>query len=178
MAFDPDVEMALQASAELINTANEPDTLTTLEQLDGFVHRWRYSGSYAGDAAELEQVRAVRAELASLWVDDEAALVRRTNDLLRRHRAVPQLVRHDGFDWHIHGSDSDAPLAQRIVVDLAMAMIDLVRDKELSRLQTCSAADCDNVLIDLSRNRSRRFCEAGCGNRANVAAYRARRRTG
>ena len=33
-----------------------------------------------------------------------------------------------------------------------------------------------NLLIDLSRNHSRRFCDDGCGNRANVAAYRARRR--
>jgi predicted RNA-binding Zn ribbon-like protein len=31
------------------------------------------------------------------------------------------------------------------------------------------------VLVDLSKNRSRRFCEQNCGNRANVAAYRARR---
>ena len=40
----------------------------------------------------------------------------------------------------------------------------------------CAAPDCDFVVIDLSRNRSRRFCDSGCGNRANVAAYRARRR--
>jgi predicted RNA-binding Zn ribbon-like protein len=31
------------------------------------------------------------------------------------------------------------------------------------------------VLVDLSKNRSRRFCDSGCGNRTNVAAYRARR---
>ncbi|MEO6955771.1 MAG: CGNR zinc finger domain-containing protein [Antricoccus sp.] len=30
--------------------------------------------------------------------------------------------------------------------------------------------------MDLSRNRSKRFCEGGCGNRTNVAAYRARAR--
>ena len=45
---------------------------------------------------------------------------------------------------------------------------------ELDRLRVCAADDCDDVLVDLSKNRSRRFCEAGCGNRANVAAYRAR----
>jgi predicted RNA-binding Zn ribbon-like protein len=31
------------------------------------------------------------------------------------------------------------------------------------------------VVVDLSKNRSKRFCEAGCGNRAAVTAYRARR---
>ena len=30
-------------------------------------------------------------------------------------------------------------------------------------------------VVDLSKNRSKRFCEAGCGNRAAVTAYRARR---
>ncbi|MEO7071362.1 MAG: CGNR zinc finger domain-containing protein, partial [Nostocoides sp.] len=37
--------------------------------------------------------------------------------------------------------------------------------------------DCDDVFVDLSRNRSKRFCDAICGNRENVAAYRARRVT-
>jgi predicted RNA-binding Zn ribbon-like protein len=32
------------------------------------------------------------------------------------------------------------------------------------------------VVLDLSRNRSRKFCDSGCGNRSNVAAYRARRK--
>ncbi|MEO6713907.1 MAG: CGNR zinc finger domain-containing protein [Mycobacteriales bacterium] len=31
------------------------------------------------------------------------------------------------------------------------------------------------ALGDLSKNRSKRFCESGCGNRAAVAAYLARK---
>ena len=41
-------------------------------------------------------------------------------------------------------------------------------------LRLCASPDCGNVLVDLSKNRSRRFCESGCGNRAAAAAYRAR----
>ncbi|OYO22787.1 RNA-binding protein [Enemella dayhoffiae] len=176
MIFEHDVEVSLQAAADLINTAHEPDTLTTVEELADFVDRWRYSGVFAGTAEELDQVRRIRPRLEELWITDEFEAVRRTNDFLRRYRALPQLARHDGFDWHIHAARTDAPLADRLVVELAMAMVDVVRDKELSRLQRCAAEDCDNVLVDLSRNRSRRFCDAGCGNRANVAAYRARQR--
>jgi predicted RNA-binding Zn ribbon-like protein len=51
----------------------------------------------------------------------------------------------------------------------------VVRGKELSRLRICAFPTCSNVVIDLSKNRSKRFCEAGCGNRAAVAAYRARK---
>ena len=64
-----------------------------------------------------------------------------------------------------------------MLVETAMAMIDVVRSDEYDRLQHCEADDCDAVLVDLSRNRSRRFCDVnGCANRAHVAAYRARQR--
>ena len=53
---------------------------------------------------------------------------------------------------------------------------DLIRAGELRRLKTCAAPDCEAVLIDLSRNRSRRFCDTGnCANRQHVAAYRERK---
>ena len=58
-----------------------------------------------------------------------------------------------------------------------MGFLDLIRTDNLGRLRTCAGDDCDDVLVDLSRNSSRRYCATGnCGNRANVAAYRARRR--
>jgi len=46
---------------------------------------------------------------------------------------------------------------------------------ELRRLRICDYHDCGNVVVDLSKNRSKRFCDDGCGNRAAVAAYRARK---
>ncbi len=97
------------------------------------------------------------------------------NGLLRESHALPQLVRHDDEPYHLHAVPRDAPLATRMAVEAAMAMADLVRMGELSRLRHCDHPDCDNVLVDLSRNRSRRFCDAGCGNRAAVSAYRARK---
>ena len=55
-----------------------------------------------------------------------------------------------------------------------MAMIDVIRADELSRLGICADDTCDGLVLDLSRNRSRRFCCTACGNRNAVAAYRAR----
>ena len=60
----------------------------------------------------------------------------------------------------------------------AMALVDVVRSGDLSRLGICAYPDCGNVLVDLSKNRSKRFCDAGCGNRAAVSAYRARKAAG
>jgi predicted RNA-binding Zn ribbon-like protein len=56
-----------------------------------------------------------------------------------------------------------------------MAVIDVVRSNELSRLRICASATCLDVVVDLSKNRSKRFCDGTCGNRAAVAAYRARK---
>jgi predicted RNA-binding Zn ribbon-like protein len=86
-------------------------------------------------------------------------------------------VRHDRMDWHLHAVADDEPLATRIAVDTAMAMTDVIRADELSRLSVCDLDDCNGVVVDLTRNRSRRFCSPGCGNRAAVAAYRARNRS-
>jgi predicted RNA-binding Zn ribbon-like protein len=61
-----------------------------------------------------------------------------------------------------------------MAVEAAIAVIDVVRAGELARLRVCEAADCDDVVVDLSRNRSRRYCEGGCAARAHTAAYRAR----
>ena len=44
----------------------------------------------------------------------------------------------------------------------------------MSRLGICADDDCGGIVLDLSRNRSRRFCSTACGNRNAVAAYRAR----
>jgi predicted RNA-binding Zn ribbon-like protein len=72
----------------------------------------------------------------------------------------------------------NAPLAQRIGAEAAMGFLDLVRADDLDRLKTCAADDCSDVVVDLSRNKSKRFCATGnCGNRTNVAAYRARKRS-
>lgn len=187
MIFAHDTEVSLQTAAALVNTAaNRPgdtDTLTTPAELDEFVTRWQYSGSRTHDQAELDAVRALRPVLLGLWQAPEDELVAGVNRLLVDGRALPQLTRHDHWSWHLHATTPDAPLATRMAVEAAMALVDVVRSEEMERLQTCAADDCDDLLIDLSKNRSRRYCDGGCGNKANVAAYRARkaqeaRRTG
>lgn len=175
MQFTHDARLSLQAMAALVNS-RQPDILATVDDLDGFCQRWQWSGSRTHDPAELAAVRSLRDPLAVFWEADEEQVVVLLNALLREGRALPQLVRHDGFDWHIHATDDATPLAVRMMVEYAMSMIDVVRAGGLDRLQRCAAPGCEQVLIDFSRNRSRRFCDAGCGNRANVAAYRARRR--
>lgn len=174
MLFAHDTEMALLSAVALVNSAQAPDTLTTTADLRAFCDEYAYTGDFKGDVAELDSVRALRPVLRKLLTSDRDAAALLVNSLLIEGRALPQLVRHGEEDWHVHAIDGDRPLATRIGVETAMAMIDLIRADELSRLDVCAALHCRGVVLDLSRNRSRRFCSTGCGNRAAVAAYRAR----
>ncbi len=176
MAFTHDTAASLQAAVALANTDVDPDTLTTVEALAEFYAEFEYSGSLRRDESELQAVRAVRAAIRELLMAERDTAVDLVNDILADARAVPRLVRHDRLDWHLHAVDDEAPLAMRVVVETAMAMIDVIRADELDRLSTCAAAECAGLVLDLSRNRSRRFCSTACGNREAVAAYRARQR--
>jgi predicted RNA-binding Zn ribbon-like protein len=176
VVFTHDTELALQAAATLVNSAEPPDTLTTVAELDRLWHDYGYTGQHERTRDELDAVRAVRPRLRALLTADRADAVELVNELLSEARAVPQLVRHGDQDWHIHAMDGQAPFATRILVETAMAMVDVIRADELSRLSVCADGACESVVVDLSRNRSRRFCSTTCGNRNAVAAYRARQR--
>jgi predicted RNA-binding Zn ribbon-like protein len=174
VVFAHDTALALQAAAAIVNSAEPPDTLTTVAELDAFFRGYEYTGRHDGDRAELEAVRAIRPRLRTLMLSPRNEAVDLVNEMLAEHRAVPRLVRHGAYDWHLHAVDDDAPLTTRLVVETAMAMIDVIRADEMSRLGTCADGDCESIVLDLSRNRSKRFCSTACGNRNAVAAYRAR----
>ena len=156
MVFAHDTALSLRAAVALVNSAEPPDTL-------------------ASDA-ELDAVRRLRPRLRKLLTAERDDAVTIVNDLLAEAGAVPRLVRHDRFDWHLHVVDPETPLDERIAAETAMAMIDVIRADELSRLGVCAQDDCASIVLDLSRNRSKIFCGTTCSNRAAVAAYRARNR--
>ncbi len=166
--------MALQAAVTLVNSDLEPVSLTTPEEFDEFLSDFGYTGRHDGDQAELNAVRSILPRLRELLTSDRDHAAGLVNDMLCQAKALPQLARHDGYDWHLHAIANDQPLADRIAVETAMAMIDVIRADEFSRLGICADDDCEGLVLDLSRNRSRRFCSTACGNRNAVAAYRAR----
>lgn len=177
MVFAPDTEVALRTVVGLINSAaNGEEHLATIEDLDRFLQAEGFSGARTRDAAELASVHKLRSQLTGLWTMDEDAAVETVNRLLREANALPQLIKHDEWDWHLHATTREAPLADRMGTEAAMALVDVIRSKEMDRMLVCAAEDCDAVVLDLSRNRSKRYCDTGnCANRAHVAAYRARK---
>jgi len=177
--FAPDTEDSLEFVVALANTdpgasRSGDDELATTEQLADLLELNVYTGRVDHDAAELEDVRRTRAILRRVWTLDRDAAVDEVNGILAKARALPRLVRHDGFDWHMHATADEAPLAERIRVEASLALIDVIRMNEMARLRVCGADDCTGLFLDLSRNGSKRFCSVRCGNRVNMIAFRER----
>ena len=164
-------EVALAAA--LVNS--EPATPAELYDLLAEHHM-----SGLGDIAEgdIAAVRALRPRLRAIFdTDDQAVAAAEINALLHEAGSLPQLTNHDGEEWHLHYTPVEAPLAVRLAAEAAMGLAIVMREAGLERLKVCASDTCEDVFIDTSRNRSRRFCDPStCGNRTNVAAHRARRR--
>ncbi|MFN8102775.1 MAG: CGNR zinc finger domain-containing protein [Mycobacterium sp.] len=180
MNFSHDTELTLRAACALVNSDRVGgEHLADQRALDDYLRDWGWTGRRDRDLEELAAVQRLRKRIGRIWAaaDDEQRTVDEVNALLSDTRAAPWLTRHPEMpDWHLHLASVHDPLAQRMGAEMAMALADLIRGGELRRLKVCAAPDCDAVLVDLSRNRSRMFCDTGnCGNRQHVAAYRQRR---
>jgi predicted RNA-binding Zn ribbon-like protein len=177
--FAPDVEDTLEFTAVLANTVptasrSGADELSTISQLHALLDDNAFAGARDHSEAERRDVVATRGHLRQLWTLGRDDLAAEINVILRETNALPQLHRHDQLDWHIHAIPFEAPLVERIRVEVALALVDVIRADATDRLRICEAHDCDGLLVDLSRNGSRRFCSVRCGNRMNMMAYRER----
>ena len=176
MLFTSDTDEALRAAVALVNSAEQPDTLATLDDYTAFLAEYPYTGRIDRDDAELQTLRALRPRLRSMLLASRDDMVEHVNAALAEVTLSPRLTTHDSADWHLHAVADDHPLSERILIETAMALIDVIRADEGSRIAVCDDADCAAVALDLSRNRSKRYCSTTCANRNAVAAYRARRR--
>ncbi|WP_328892928.1 CGNR zinc finger domain-containing protein [Streptomyces sp. NBC_00236] len=189
MLIPHDTRIALETVVDLVNTAPESersdpgvgepvDGLADTEALYAFAGRHRVSGVNELGEKDLQAVHDVRARFAEVFAAADAHVAASlVNALVAAAGTTPQLSNHDGYDWHVHYFAPDASLADHLAADCGMALAFIIVAGETERLRRCEAPDCRHAFVDLSRNRSRRYCSSRtCGNRLHVAAYRARRR--
>jgi len=179
--FSHDTVRALDCLVDLVNSAPSATTEDELPDLDSvrdYVDRHDLSG--VGDLvpADLTDLHSLRGAITAVFdAGDDPSAAAAVNDLVADATVTPRLTDNDGYPWHLHYFAADASLAEHLRIECAMALAHVVASGERSRLSRCAAPDCDRVLVDLSRNRSKRYCDARtCGNRLHVAAYRERRR--
>lgn len=181
MLLTHDAESALATLVDLLNTdpaATGDEGLPDLAALDRFVQQHAISGAGPVHAADLPAVHLVRERFCEVFrADTDRHAAELVNTVMAGAGATARLTDHDGHDWHLHFFAPGADLADRLTVESGFAVAVVVAAGERERLRRCEAPDCARAFVDLSRNRSRRYCDSRtCGNRLHVAAYRARRR--
>lgn len=169
-------------AVRLVNTNDlsraDGDQLTDLTQLHAFfADRPRSRASCAKN--DLRQMRELRDRLREVFETVETGDVARAmgtlNVLLAEFPVQPVVTDHDDSRWHLHLTESGSP-TERYIARAVFGLATLVTELTPDRLGVCQAVPCRFVFLDTSTNRSRRYCSDRCATRANVAAYRARRR--
>lgn len=164
---------------ELVNTQDPAqDALHDLDTLQELLQiRPHLSGRVT--RRDLDAMRELRTELRAIFTSaaagDGEAAIGRLNSLLIQHPIHPQVSGHDGQRWHLHLTKSGS-VPDRYAAGASMGLAVFISDHGVERLGICNAPTCCNVYFDTTTNRSRRYCSERCASRANVAAFRARRR--
>ena len=121
--------------------------------------------------ASLNRIFTAVASSGEPSPDDIAVL----NEFLEegmRYRRLEWDDRCCGWTW----TAGDEPLSQ-LLWPIVNAAAELLVDGELERVKSCGNDTCGWLFVDLSRNRSRRWCDMkGCGNRAKARRHYARTR--
>lgn len=168
---------AAHFAADLVNTRGSisgAEYLPDLQAWKAFLEPYLIEGVDRLTDTDVEETKAIRERIRAVFFAGEEETMELLNDLLREVAATPQMSDHDGHPVHMHFSAPDAPLAHRIGSGAAMGLAMLIVEEGRSRLGVCGADECEDVFVDTSRNRSRRYCNQVCSSRVNVAAYRAR----
>jgi hypothetical protein len=124
---------------------------------------------------DLEEARRLRGRLREVFdAPDDARAAGLLNDLLAETGVRPEISDHEGSGWHLHYVPPDDSPARLLSAVCAMGLATVICELGRPRLGVCAAERCRDVFVDVSRNRSRRFCNDTCSNRTHVAAHRAR----
>ncbi|MEU9120407.1 CGNR zinc finger domain-containing protein [Streptomyces sp. NPDC048506] len=175
-------------AVRLVNTEQPErgdDSLTSVEAVRELFGPAQQAARRATES-DVTRLRAVRSRLRAVFeaadAGDEVLAVDLLNALMMEFPVSPQISGHefrdeDGRpDWHMHIADHAANATAGFTATACMGLAFQLTELGVDRLGVCEASPCRNVYLDTSTNRSRRYCSDRCATRANVAAYRARKR--
>ena len=63
------------------------------------------------------------------------------------------------------------------LAQIAVAVANTHADGSWERLKICADSTCEEAYYDASKNRSKNWCGATCGNKSKTRAYRQRTKT-
>lgn len=162
----------LPSYAELLRFCRQAGVLTQTEaaRLNAMP-----AASQNGALHEAIELREMLARLCYGWLEGKPPSAE-DRELLQQWAS--RCVQHQELRWRggrlvwewkpFHGE------AQRPVLLLAQAAVDLLTADEPPRLHACASGTCRWLFLDTSRNRTRRWCDMNtCGNREKARRYSA-----
>ena len=169
-------------ATDLVNTApgvwHGEDQLAEIAELGEFLVEHGLDGE-APTEADLRQVQGLRTRVrAVVDLRDADALADAAAGLTAPGLGALALEADDraGLRWSARPRPG-AGLADRLGLLCGVGVLGALRALGSERFRDCASETCSGVFIDTSRPGRRRYCMPDlCGNRANVAAYRARKR--
>ncbi len=173
----PDVPVPIAVLRDFVNTEDRETGVDSLATREGLA-------DHLASAELLPEGTVVTARHLQQAVTLRAALRRA---LERNHDGsageVPDLAEalaglRVRLTWSPEGAtlEPDADGVPGALAAIGVAVHDAVARDLFWRLKICSSDECEWAYYDHSKNRSRHWCEYGCGNRVKTRAYRARRR--
>lgn len=163
-------------SLDLCNTLTPVgDLLDTPED----VAEWLTQGGFARPddpcKRDLKRVRTLRDSLRTAFIDHDVAQVAQVVSVWLN--AAPGRLAVDPVSMETSFC-TNVTTCECVFVPVVLDAIDLARGG-LDRIRVCASEKCGMLYLDVSRNRSRRWCSMDrCGSRAKAHAYYVRKRSG
>ncbi|MGZ5400579.1 MAG: CGNR zinc finger domain-containing protein [Nocardioides sp.] len=171
----PDVPPAIAAVRDFVNTTDREtgaDDLSTPAELTRFlVDRGLMQRASRATAVDLDAARRLRAGLRRALELNHAGQGARLPELAESLGDHPVAL-----TWAPSGPvlTTTAPGVKGGLARLAIAVHEAAAQGDWWRLKICAWDECEWAYYDHSKNRSRSWCEYGCGNKVKTRAYRAR----
>jgi predicted RNA-binding Zn ribbon-like protein len=169
-------------AVELVNTDDHGAGLDRLQSCDDVCRLMPQGWHVSRTAAEagLDELREARPRLRRVFELAATGRVERATDALNKllcdFPVSATISDHMNGDWHLHLTDEPKGPARSYVTGAAFGLAYTIAERGPERLGLCEALPCRKVFVDTTTNSSRRYCSDRCATRANVAAYRARKR--
>jgi len=173
----PPVPADIAIVREFVNTTDyetQSDDLTTTAELTAYLYDGKLmpkrSRATADDLALARLLRRGLRRALELNHEDESKPIPELESALER---LPITMEWAGSRVRIV-SNSDG--VRGGLAEIALAMQRAVAEGIWWRLKICSSDECEWAYYDKSKNKSRNWCEYGCGNKLKMRAYRARQK--
>jgi predicted RNA-binding Zn ribbon-like protein len=186
-----DYRWGAQLATDLVNTAPEvmvstgeglpdPDALARFLNAHRLHHNALADGQKP-DTADLTAIHRLRAAIRAVIDEpDPAARLTEVEALTQGAGAGPGLHHDDTGPWRWRiRTRPGAALADELALVVGTGLLGVIHTLGPDRFRQCEAPTCTGAFVDSSRAGRRRYCEPKvCGNRVNIARYRARNREG